>query len=846
MICLSGKVRCCAGVIIMTLMTTLPLASQTLLPSTLSLSATPSPLVLPGSLTLTSMANQAPVAGGVPFGTINFSYDGSKSLGAAALKILPPTQAFPSAASATLSTYGFAPVGIVSINGLSQVPGTLVGADATNVVTLYRVANPIGTPAVYQYVFPQSSSSIDALAQGYFLKPKPSGTLSALVHQNSGSGPGNGAYSVFDGSVTAPVEGTLSTPVTSLAGCACSDPDSETVAIDDFDGDGYSDVGKLVGASTSAPVVGVTLNDGASNPGSFQTIINNVAFPTFIAAVLPAAFCPSAMATGNFTGSTGSQLAVLGKTTAGGNCTAVLPTDPSSVLTCALAAQNTQLVLVKTTAVDATASGLAAADLNGDGKVDLIVAESTLNGVKVLLGNGDGTFMTPSALINTLGAPVSLVLADLNGDGSPDLAATLGSNGGLAILLNDGTGNLKSASQPFAIASTPVGLAATDLNGDGLADLAIVLPGVISTASIEGAIDVLINSAASQATLTIVDNPATAQPLPAGSHTLTASFPGDTNFAATTSPTVNENVTQTVPTVTWMASSAAVEGTPLAFTQPSASVPGAFTFSPAMGTTVPNVQSLTVTATFTPADTFDYTTAGSTQVIEVNLPPAVVTISVPATITPGQNPDINLTLNPFPDPVTVTVTLSFAPSPPNTIGDPMIVFSNNETTFTAPTIAANTPAAPLSIAFQSGSTAGVITVTTKLTDTVTGANVTPASLAPEEITVPAAAPVISSGTLTRSGSSLQVALSGLSSTRDMSQAEFHFTPVSGKSLATNELTVQLTSAFQTWYQSTPSDAFGTTFTYTQPFTISGDAADVQSVTVTLTNSQGMSEPSTVQ
>jgi hypothetical protein len=140
----------------------------------------------------------------------------------------------------------------------------------------------------------------------------------------------------------------------------------------------------------------------------------------------------------------------------------------------------------------------------------------------------------------------------------------------------------------------------------------------------------------------------------------------------------------------------------------------------------------------------------------------------------------------------------------------------------------------------------VITMTTKLTDTVTGANVTPASLVPTNITVPAAPPVISSGTLTRSGSSLQIAVSGLSSTRDMTQAEFNFTPVSGKSLATTQLTVPLTSAFQTWYQSTPSDAFGTTFTYTQPFTISGDASDIESVTVTLTNSQGVSEASTVQ
>ena len=80
----------------------------------------------------------------------------------------------------------------------------------------------------------------------------------------------------------------------------------------------------------------------------------------------------------------------------------------------------------------------------------------------------------------------------------------------------------------------------------------------------------------------------------------------------------------------------------------------------------------------------------------------------------------------------------------------------------------------------------------------------------------------------------------------MTQAEFHFSAVPGKSLGTTDLTVPVTSAFQAWYQSGASDADGTTFTYTQPFTVNGDASDIQSITVTLTNSQGVSEPTTVQ
>ena len=545
-----AKLRYGAGAILMTLLASLTLAAQTLLPSTLSLSASESTLTLPGSVTLTATANQTPVAGGVPYGTVTFSHDGANSLGTAPLRIIPSTQAFPSAASAAPSTFGFEPVGIISLNGLSQLPGILVSADSLNdVVTFFEFMNPVNAPVTYQYsLFGNNFGTIDALAAGYFLKPKSSGILSALVHQGPTEG-GDGEYSIFDGSITGTGSGAeLSFPLQTASTCNCSDPDSETIAIDDFDGDGYSDVGKLVGVGSVNSVVGVTLNAGASSPGSFQTLVGTADVPNLVTAMLPGNFCPSAIATGNFTGTPGSQLVVLGKTIpVGTNCTGVIATYPSSVLMYALQAGS--LTLVSTTPVDATATALAAADLNGDSKVDLVVAESTSSGVKVLLGNGDGTFMAPSALIGTLGTPTSMTLSDLNGDGSPDLAVTLGDNGGFAVLLNDGKGNLQTASQPFPLTLTPVGLAAGDLNGDGLADLAVLLPGEPSM--FDGSIDLLINSASSQATLPITENSSTAKPLPVGAHTLTASFPGDTNFAASPSAVVNLTVAQTVPVVSW-------------------------------------------------------------------------------------------------------------------------------------------------------------------------------------------------------------------------------------------------------------------------------------------------------
>ena len=65
-------------------------------------------------------------------------------------------------------------------------------------------------------------------------------------------------------------------------------------------------------------------------------------------------------------------------------------------------------------------------------------------------------------------------------------------------------------------------------------------------------------------------------------------------------------------------------------------------------------------------------------------------------------------------------------------------------------------------------------------------------------------------------------------------------------MKTTDLTVDLTTAFTGWYQSSSSDAFGTTFLYQQVFDLSSDASAVGSVTVTLTNSQGASQPGTAQ
>jgi hypothetical protein len=126
----------------------------------------------------------------------------------------------------------------------------------------------------------------------------------------------------------------------------------------------------------------------------------------------------------------------------------------------------------RTSAAGITASFMTAADVNADGRPDLIVANRFGNTVSVLLGNGNGTFAPPQTFVEGL-SPYSMAVCDLNGDGLPDLVAV--SNrfyGSVNVLLGNGTGGF-ALTGSFATDSNPHSIVATDVNGDGKADLVI-------------------------------------------------------------------------------------------------------------------------------------------------------------------------------------------------------------------------------------------------------------------------------------------------------------------------------------------------------------------------------------
>ncbi|MBI4603495.1 MAG: VCBS repeat-containing protein [Planctomycetes bacterium] len=118
---------------------------------------------------------------------------------------------------------------------------------------------------------------------------------------------------------------------------------------------------------------------------------------------------------------------------------------------------------------------LAQGDLDGDGALDLAVADSPRGAASILLGRGDGTFAR--AVSYPAGAePGAVALGDLNGDGALDLVAAnrafRGGTQGFSVLLGQGDGTFSGAATRAA-GSRPESAALGDLDRDGALDLAL-------------------------------------------------------------------------------------------------------------------------------------------------------------------------------------------------------------------------------------------------------------------------------------------------------------------------------------------------------------------------------------
>jgi hypothetical protein len=151
------------------------------------------------------------------------------------------------------------------------------------------------------------------------------------------------------------------------------------------------------------------------------------------------------------------------------------------------------------------ANSVAVADVNGDGKPDLLMANYCASTncnpdglVGVLLGNGDGTFQAAVTYDSGGNTTRSVAVADVNGDGKPDLlvvnTAEYGAFGSVSVLLGNGDGTFQTAMTYSSGGWQASSVSVADVNGDGKPDLLVANICVSSSNCNNGTVGVLLGN----------------------------------------------------------------------------------------------------------------------------------------------------------------------------------------------------------------------------------------------------------------------------------------------------------------------------------------------------------------
>jgi hypothetical protein len=209
-------------------------------------------------------------------------------------------------------------------------------------------------------------------------------------------------------------------------------------------------------------------------------------------------------------------------------------------------------------------------------------------------------------------------------------------------------------------------------------------------------------------------------------------------------------------------------------------------------------------------------------------------------VNPATQPSFNITLAaPYPTPISGSLILEFTPDAVSPADDPAIQFSAGGRTLNFTIPAGQTSAFSTAPAIQTGTVAGAIKLTLRMT--AGGQDITPSPAPSVTVQVARSAPVVGTVQVVRTSGGFEVRVTGYSTPRQMTQALFNFTASAQAGLQTTSLMVPLSTAFTAWYAGAPSAQFGSQFLYTQPFTVQGDTGAIASVTVMLINSVGSSQ-----
>ncbi len=138
-----------------------------------------------------------------------------------------------------------------------------------------------------------------------------------------------------------------------------------------------------------------------------------------------------------------------------------------------------------------------------------------------------------------------------------------------------------------------------------------------------------------------------------------------------------------------------------------------------------------------------------------------------------------------------------------------------------------------------GTVAGTITLTSRLT--ANNVDVTPTPAPAATIEIPRAAPVILNLVARREGNRLVAEVTGFATGREVATAEVQMQAAPGSSVGNTNFNIPVGGVFTPYYQSQASIPFGSSFTLTLPFDVTGNPGIITGVTVTLINAQGRSQ-----
>ena len=212
----------------------------------------------------------------------------------------------------------------------------------------------------------------------------------------------------------------------------------------------------------------ITANWGSAGEGNTLTVLTNNGSGGFVfASTLTVGLGPQWVAAADVNGDGKVDLISANWGSAGeGNTLTVLTNNGSG-----------GFVLASSPVVGSGPYMVTTADVNGDGKVDLITANFGANygfsgggnTLTVLTNNGSGIFGS-NATINVGSGPIAVAVADVNGDGKVDLISANYNDKTLSVLTNNGSGGFVLATN-LSVVGHPNSVTVTDVNGDGKVDL---------------------------------------------------------------------------------------------------------------------------------------------------------------------------------------------------------------------------------------------------------------------------------------------------------------------------------------------------------------------------------------